>query len=307
MDRGAANPYANELIRGVFSTLVVTELGSGPTRRKIQQTVFVYVEEREDGKLSVQSLNQNFIPTGKKYFITKDKLLAEFSPDPSLYVRKVQPIMRRIEETVDKADTHRVRQQFFSAEFEYKNALRLDEEHIRATFGLGLTYLDRGDASHANLVFRRLAGLDTAFEAKHKHLFNEFGIKLRKNRMYVQALKYYARAYALSKDDEHLLYNMARTFYEKGSPKIALRYLHKAMALNPEFRQGRDFLQMLERYLQIPERSRIVFPEAPATASETPAPPAEEKEERSLVAPDTRIVAPAGVDDADRFLVPGEN
>jgi tetratricopeptide (TPR) repeat protein len=223
-------------------------VGFGATKRKVNQHIHVYVEEQPDGALNVRELNKHFIPVGKPRLITKDVLLKDFLPEPDIYLNKVIPAVRQVEESVNKADDHRASGELISAEFECKNALRLDNEHIRGIFGLGLTYLARGESENADIVFRRVVGLDGAFDEKHKHLFNEFGIRLRKNGMHAQALKFYNRAAKLlERDDEHLLYNIARTFYEKGQGKQARRLLEKALASAPDFPEALAFLAVLDR------------------------------------------------------------
>ncbi|MEF3695574.1 tetratricopeptide repeat protein [Desulfolutivibrio sp.] len=251
----AATPTrpVSDAIKGVFSTQTKGVIGFGATKRKVKQHIYAFVEEEPDGSLCVRELNKHFVPVGKSRWITKDVLLKDFLPEPDVYLNKVLPAMRQVEESVEKADDHRVNGELISAEFEYKNALRLDEEHIRGTFGLGLTYLARGETDNADIVFRRVVTLDGAFDEEHKHLFNEFGIRLRKNGMYAQALKFYNRAAKLLKrEDEHLLYNIARTFYEKGQGKQARRLLEKALVNNPDFEQARDFLAVLERGGPVP-------------------------------------------------------
>jgi hypothetical protein len=59
-------------------------------------------------------------------------------------------------------------------------------------------------------------GLEAAFAPEHKHLFNEFGISLRKSRMVDQSIEYSTRALALTSTDENLHYNVARAYFEKG-------------------------------------------------------------------------------------------
>ncbi|QLA17762.1 tetratricopeptide repeat protein [Desulfolutivibrio sulfoxidireducens] len=237
-----------ESIKGVFSTQTKGVVGFGATKRKVKQNIYVFVEEQPDGSLLLRELNRNFVPVGKAKSVSRDTLLADYLPEPDVYLKKVVPGMRRIEESVDKGDDHRAKGELISAEFEYKNALRLDEEHIRGTFGLGLTYLARGEKENADIVFRRVVVLDGAFEEEHKHLFNEFGIRLRKNGMHAQALKFYKRATRLARhDDEHLLYNIARTFYEKGQEKQARRLLEKALGVNPDFTRARGFLDILDQ------------------------------------------------------------
>ncbi len=239
---------ARHHMRGVFSTESSHYLGFGSTRRRVRQQIFVLAEEQQDGDFSIQRLNRNFLPSGPIRSLSREKLLQDYVPEPAIYINKVIPIMRRMEDTVDRGDRHRERSELFSAEFEYQTALNLDEDHVRATFGLGLTYLERHETENAERVFRKLVRLEAAFRVEHKHLFNEFGIQMRKLGMYAQAMKYYARAYQLSKDDEHLIYNMARTLYEKGSAKVSRRFLEKALHMNPDFEECRQFLEYLDSH-----------------------------------------------------------
>ncbi len=247
-DAAMSDSQTKDAIKGVFSTQTKGVVGFGSTKRKVKQHIYVFVEEEPDGSLCVRELNKHYVPVGQARWISKDVLLKDFLPEPDVYLNKVIPAMRQVEESVEKADDHRANGELISAEFEYKNALRLDEEHIRGTFGLGLTYLARGETDNADIVFRRVVGLDGAFAEEHKHLFNEFGIRLRKNAMYAQALKFYNRAAKLAtREDEHLLYNIARTYFEKGQAKQAKRLLEKALAANPDFEEARDFIDVLER------------------------------------------------------------
>ncbi|WP_176637460.1 tetratricopeptide repeat protein [Desulfolutivibrio sulfoxidireducens] len=255
-------------MRGVFSTESSHYLGFGGTRRKVRQQIFVMAEELETGDFRIQRLNRNFLPSGPIRHIDREELLKKYVPEPSIYMNKVIPIMRRMEETVERGDRHRERCELFSAEFEYQTALGLDENHVRATFGLGLTYLERHEVESAELVFRKLIRLEAAFHVEHKHLFNEFGIQMRKLGMYPQAMKYYARAYHLSKDDEHLIYNMARTLYEKGSSVISRRFLEKALRMKPDFEECRQFLDYLDA-----QEAKTVGAVIPPPASDAGPPP----------------------------------
>ena len=235
--------------RSVFSSQTFAYVGFGATKRKVKQNVLILAEEMPDGTYRTRSLNKHFVPSGASKTLTREELLADFLPEPELYMNKVLPILRKVQQTVDAADEHRRQGELISAEFEYKNALRVDEEHIRATFGLGLTYLDRGESDNANLVCRRILTLDAAFEEEHKHLFNEFGINMRKHRMYSQALRYYFKAYRLTKSDENLLYNIARTYYEKRKFKLARKFLDMALVIKPDFAESETLSSAIDKKL----------------------------------------------------------
>ncbi|GAB7078568.1 tetratricopeptide repeat protein [Megalodesulfovibrio paquesii] len=245
-----AAPPAREMhgrVKGVFTTTVKNTVGFGHTKKRTNQSIHVYVEEHEGGIFTLQPLNSNFIPSGTAERITREELLRDYIPEPALFMERMIPAIRELNKSLEQGETHYNKGETFSAEFEFKKALRLDDGNIRATFGLGLTYLERGDREKGSLVFKRLARLNNLFEPRHKHLYNEFGIQLRKNKLYSQALKHYARAFKLCKTDENLLYNIARTLYEKGSLRACEHYCEKALSLKSNFVEAKDLLEITKK------------------------------------------------------------
>lgn len=239
----------SQALRGVFTAPTTATVGFGHTKRRVQQTVYVYAEETADGMMACRALDAEFLPQGDARLVPKEELLGKYVPAPHIFLNKVLPALARLERAVDTADQFREDGQLFSAEFEYKNALRIDENHIRASFGLGLVYLDRGEADNARLVFRKLTRLEGALAPEYKHLFNEFGIKLRKNRMYTQAVGHYAKALRLSPTDDHLLYNLSRAFLEKGRLGMAKRFINKALETRPDFPEAKKLLEAINSKL----------------------------------------------------------
>lgn len=278
-------PAQREKINGVFSSQEVKKVGTGTTSRKTIQKTFWFCIEMDNGELEVQPLNPNYIPSGPKKTITMDKFLSSFSPEPELYISNVYPKMRELNKTIARGDRHRENEEYFSAEMEYGKALKVDEENVRANFGLGITYLERGETGKAENIFERLVKLEAAFEDEHKHLFNEFGIKLRKNGMLDQALEYYERAMELANQDEHLLHNLARAHLEKKNIDKALEFLLKSLELNPRLEVSIKFLMWLVTKQMVPESAKPAVNEAllrvkqaqnapQAAAAKTPAPAA---------------------------------
>lgn len=235
-----------EKIKGIFSTQTVGKIGTGTTQRKTIQKTYWDVEELGDGQVSIQPLNVNYVPSGPKRTIEREEFLTKFNPEPEFYVSTVYPAMKEMNTSIVRGEKHRERGAAYSAEFEYKQAMSIDEENVRANFGLGLTYLDRGDQAKANDIFERLVGLEAAFEEEHKHLFNDFGINMRKNKMYDQALQYYLRAEELVRNDEHLFHNIARCYFEKGNVDGCKEYLLKSLQLNPHLEASRQFWAYLK-------------------------------------------------------------
>ena len=235
-----------EKIKGVFSSQEVKKVGTGTTTRKTIQKSFWYAEENEDGSITMQPLNLNYVPSGPKHNVTLDNFLSTFSPEMEFYIETVFPRMRELNKTVLRAERHRKNGEHFSAEYEFGNALKVDEENVRANFGLGLTYLDRGQTDKANDLFQRIVKLDAAFEQEHKHLFNEFGINLRKNKMHDQSIEYYGKAIDLSNTDENLFCNLARACFDAGKYAEAVENLLKSLEINPTHEVSVKFLNWMQ-------------------------------------------------------------
>lgn len=237
---------SHQKIKGIFSTQSVAKVGTGTTSRRTIQKTYWFAEEASEEEMEIQPLNKNYIPSGPKRKVPKEDFLAKFSPEPEFYVSTVFPRIKELESTIVRGERHRSEGRSYSAEFEFGNAVDVDEENVRANFGLGLTYLDRGDKTKANDIFERLVKLDAAFEEEHKHLFNDFGISMRKNGMHEQALDYYLRATELSEHDDHLFHNIARAFFEKGDIEQCVENLKKSLEINPDQEESRLFIEYLE-------------------------------------------------------------
>jgi Tfp pilus assembly protein PilF len=246
-----------EAIRGVFSSQEVRKLGTGTTQRKIIQKSLWFCEEKEDGSIEVQLLNSNYVPSGSKKTLPRDRFLSSFSPEPEIYSSSVFPKMRELTQTIARGNRYRQNNKLYSAEMEYGNAIKVDEENVRANFGLGITYLERGERAKADNIFKRLVKLEAAFEKEHKHLFNEFGIKLRKTGMHDQAVSYYNRALELSSRDEHLFYNLARVYLEKKDYGSALENLLHSLKLNPTLDVSVKFLLWMVHKQLVPDNRKI--------------------------------------------------
>ncbi len=232
---------------GVFSTVRTTRVGFGATSSKVQETIYYLVRELEDGSYETQPLNGNWLPTGFKAVIIKDQLLRQYMPEPEFYTKNVLPKMSELRKALAWGDKYRQQGNHFSAEMEYGKALKLDEDNVRATFGIGICYIERGEKEKADQVFRKLVGMEAAFECEHKHLFNEFGIALRRGEMYEQAIAYYERAVALAPDDENLHFNIARAAYQKGDVRMVYRHVSLCLELNPGHEKALQVKAHLDR------------------------------------------------------------
>ncbi|OIO00666.1 MAG: hypothetical protein AUJ49_09460 [Desulfovibrionaceae bacterium CG1_02_65_16] len=237
-------------INGVFSQKIVSSIGTGTTARKTEALAYFFVCEDEAGGIAAQGLGPNNELLGERQDISREELLEKFLPEPQRsleYAKFCVARQQTVQKAVARGDKFLKQGAHYSAEYEYNKALALEEENVRANFGIGLCYIARGETDKARSVFDRLVKLEAAFSEEHKHLFNEFGIRLRMSGMYDEALSYYARALALAPDDENLHYNMARAAFGKGEAGPTAQHLAECLRLNANHQEALQFLAYIGR------------------------------------------------------------
>ncbi|MFV0349236.1 MAG: tetratricopeptide repeat protein [Halodesulfovibrio sp.] len=242
-----SSPFAGKPLKGVFSLEQSAVIGHGTTKRTTTSLQYFYVMEEPDGRCSIRLINSNHLPSGDAEYASLDQVMQDYTPEPDFYHEKVFPAMRELGKTIARGERHLKNGEPYSAELEFLAALNLDEDNVRATFGLGLAYLEREQVDKADVVFRKLVKMRAAFEREHKHMFNAFGISLRRNHMFSQALSFYARAQQLCGADDHLMFNMARCLCDAGDNEGCCTYLRKALELNPHQKEAASLLRLVER------------------------------------------------------------
>lgn len=205
-----------------------------------------WLATRQDGDLfELQELNENNVPFGSALPISADDFASEYVLELNYWQQLVRPAMEGLDHVLERGEAHREQGELYSAEMEYTDALEVDEGNVRATFGLGMTYLEKGDSEKAQEVFAKVLHLNSAFATEHKHMFNDFGVSMRKSGMYREALQYYNRGVDLDSDDENLFFNIARTHFEAGDWENCFRYLTMCLEKNRGVEEARKFCAYL--------------------------------------------------------------
>jgi tetratricopeptide (TPR) repeat protein len=233
----------SDIKEGVYYETVVQEIGTGGTSRRQEMRNYYIAKASGPDTISVQLLDMDDKPLPIVEEVEKDDFERRFTHDPDH--RPKTSTERTVDRAIAQAEAHYRRKEYNSAEFEYHKALKLDEENVRANFGLGKVYVTTGETEKAAAVFTKLAQIEAVFEDRNKHIFNELGIELRRMEMYDQALEYYRKALSIAPDDENLYFNMARSFYEKGDLTRTVKILEKALSLNPGFAEAQQLLERI--------------------------------------------------------------
>jgi len=220
------------------------KLGCGSTAKNVVVDNYYQVTEVDEDHVQIHLLDFSDRPVGKGSIITR-KELGEYIPCPHYFENKKTPKEEIVERHVRTGDHHFSKREFFSAEYEYNQALSMEPNHLRAHLGKGKTLFARGEREEAKKVFAKLSNLDTLYDKENKHIFNEFGIELRKKMMFQEAIANYLKAISIDPEDAVLYYNLGRAYYEDGMTEEAIARLKQALAMQPGFREAKEFLSMI--------------------------------------------------------------
>ncbi len=232
-------------IRCVFSTTKVVKMGMGANSRKHASRVYWFVEQTGKEQFEARKINTKNVPSGDIVPVPIHKLVNDYTPELSFYEETVLPAMEELEEILDDGDEFRDEGRLYSAEKEYDRALTIEEKNVRALFGLGLIFASRREEDRTRALLAELVQVKAAFDGKNQHLFNEFGISLRKAGLFNESVVYYKRALDFVKEDENLYYNLARAHYENNDWNECLSGLIMSHRLNPGLEIARDLFQLM--------------------------------------------------------------
>lgn len=237
---------ASKVPEGVYSESKVQKIGTMSTSRT--QTIVDYYRctQIDDETMSIQILDMYGDPMPLVEKVKIDEFLKRFAFEPEKFKTRATPNQLATEKAIATAEHHMARKEYNSAEFEFGKALKLDEENVRANFGLGKLYVETGQLQKASEVFGNLAKQDNVLAPENKHFFNELGIELRGLELYDQAIDFYQKAYDLAQDDENLVFNIARAYYEKGDKGKTRELLQSALGLNPDMEPAKKLLVSLD-------------------------------------------------------------
>ncbi len=236
---------AANIPEGVYSETKIQKIGTMSTSRT--QTIVDYyrVTRLDDKTMKIQILDMYGDPMPLTEKVPVDEFLKRFTFEPDKFQTRKTPNDLATEKAIATAERHVARKEYNSAEYEYSKALKLDEENVRANFGLGKLYVETGEIEKASKIFTNLTQQENVLAPENKHFFNELGIELRGLKLYDQAIDFYKKALALAENDENLLFNIARAHHEKGETKEAADFLKKALAINPNMEAAKKLRDSL--------------------------------------------------------------
>ncbi len=230
---------------GYYLERIRSKVGTGDTERETVMENYWIVRSVEGDKVVVELLDINDQPSGYTETVDLEEFSRRFIHQPDFKPKQLKPKERLAEQHAARGERHLAQNEFLSAEYEFLQSLKYQQNNVRANFGLGKTYLALGETDKAKEAFKRLAEVDELLEPRYKHIFNELGIQLRKLGMYAEAVKHYSRALKIEDTDEHLWFNLGRALYEGGQKQKGIEAMKKALRLNPTFPEARAYLKAI--------------------------------------------------------------
>ena len=224
------------LVLGAYSTRKHTHIGTGSTSHDRVQTIMWLAAQLPTADICIHPLDAADLPTGIVSTISSSDFFQHYVPEADCYDQHIRPGAKQLSEWLGATGTPLPQEK---PDRETGLFLRAFLSILHGEAGMAMR---AGEPDMIRLLVH---------QAVDMHFFDHFqiGISLaavrqRKERNYPLAIDFYSRALEI-KEDDHLLFNIARTYYEMKNIDAAKECLAKALALNPELAVARQFLDFI--------------------------------------------------------------
>ncbi len=209
---------------------------AGGTRK----TLFFAWDLAEQG-YAVQQLDNAFQPRAEARRVSAALFAAQFRSEPSILAMPMTMLDVRALADLPDARAAAPAPAAEAPELDDELLRHLDtarrtkqvEISLRESFRKALLRLKRPRERQAAITaLEQLASATENISPAHKHMFRDFGAKLRKNAMPDLALRFGKRVLELSPEDDHAHFNLARILCAMGAYDEAAEHVRTAMRLD---------------------------------------------------------------------------
>lgn len=204
-----------------------------------RKTLF-FVWELAEAGYAVQQLDSAFQPRAEARRVSAARFAAHFRAEPSILampmtmldVRALADLPESPAPAESESKAPQLDDDLLSG---LDNARRAKQTEItlRENFRKALLRLKRPRERQAAITaLEQLAAATENISPVHKHMFRDFGAKLRKTGMPDLALLFGKRALELAPEDDHAHFNLARILCAMGAYDEAAAHIHTAMRLD---------------------------------------------------------------------------
>ena len=224
------------LVLGSYSSHKKAQLGTGSTTHERDQSIIWLASQLPTSDICIQPLDPAMLPTGIVSTISSADFFQHYHPEPECYDSSLRPGAKKLSEWMGAVGTPMPKQK---PDRETGLFLRSFLAILHGASGIAAR---EGDPDKLRTL---------AQQASVMRFFDHFqiciasaAVRQRKERNYPLAIDFYSRALQV-KEDDHLLFNTARTYYEMKNIEAAKDCLARALMLNPELTVARQFLDFI--------------------------------------------------------------
>jgi len=246
----------NYEVMGVYSHSTKYEYKVGERGSRYRHGTFWFVRKRSEDLYEVRPLNANHVPSGVAKLVSKEDFLQYYTPELTYYQDNTLPYLETLQKKV------RMGRRYFNlghlerAEQEFCDAVLLQDDNVDSNIGLSEVYAEQQEFTKLRGVLDKLLNIDEVFREEQRHKFNEFGINLRKQELFDDAIRFYSKALEVNEKDENLHFNIARAFHSKSLIDECRDHLMRALELNPDMTEARSFMRMVHEDIASDEADR---------------------------------------------------
>mgnify|MGYP000013982624 FL=1 len=230
-------------ILGVYCHQRNANRGLGGTVKRDQSTVYYYVRQISDEKFELQPLDNRGLPSGICTNIDRQQFLLEYRPEPQYYFHQMPSEMETLINKIDQNKKDFDRNNLNGSEKKLIQSLMIDESYVELDNVQERVTPRNKDYLKLIKILKMLSGTGENFNFEQRQRFNKFGINLRKDGFYDESINYHEKTLEINEFDEHVYFNLARVYFEKGNIKSCIDYLEKALKLNPQFEEAKKFIR----------------------------------------------------------------
>ncbi len=219
--------------RLVYVQRTIMTLGTASTSRNATSENFYEAFPLENGTVKLVLLDMNDQPSVFSEIVAPEDLEQKYEPVPGYFEKKMSSQKKKLAKKLANGKEHLKQEEYFSAEYEFDGVIELDERNLEAQVGKGEALIGQGDLDGAQITLNKVSEFEELYDKSNKHVFNSYGMTLRKGGFYDKAVESYTKALRMDPTDENLFYNIGRANYDKEAYDKALLFLEKCLKLNP--------------------------------------------------------------------------
>jgi tetratricopeptide (TPR) repeat protein len=227
------------IVLGIYETRKADDVGTGATRQTKELRISWFVAQVPGGEIACQPLNDANLPSGFVQTIDRDEFLSAYVLMPDKYDEHMRSVVNSLRDKVNGATAA-------------KEVSALSREESMLLRGLMGFLHSRPDVALSDTdLFSVRSMLDAMRQTgnvilEYQRVLTGAAIDLRKQRRFDEAVSYYSKALEIDGYNDHIMFNLARVYFEMGQLEEARNQLFRALEINPELEMARRFLRYLD-------------------------------------------------------------